>query len=450
MTVASATLQELVQQVVEAARREGATAADVIAMEADAFSVQVRMGEVETTTGARDKGIGLRVFHGQRSASASTSDFSAAGIERLVADTCVLAKLTEEDPFAGLPDDPTPPSGLDLDLWDGGTRLSVDERVAMAKQAEAVAMQADPRIVNSEGGAFDTAETEVAYANSNGFAGAYRTSSYGISAMPVASEHDNMQRDYWYSSARHLADMESPEAVGAEAARRVLRRLGARKVDTCEVPVVFDPNMSASLLGHLASAVSGSAVFKGVSFLGEHLNQSIMPDGITVVDDASLARGLGSRPFDGEGMASGRLPVVENGTLTTFLLDSYSGRKLKMASTGSASRGLSGSPSPSTSNFYMLAGKHSVADIIGSVERGLLVTELIGFGVNGVTGDYSRGAAGVWIENGELSFPVEEITISGNLLEMFQNIEMVGDDLHFRSRVTAPTLKISSMTLAGN
>jgi PmbA protein len=451
VTDVSGPLRGLVERVVERAVALGATGADALAVESDAFSVQVRMGEVETTTGARDRGLGVRVFHGPRSASASTSDLSPESVERLVAQTVELARLTQEDPFAGLPEGNDPaPSADPLELTDGGTHLTIEARVALAREAEEAARKADPRITNSEGAAFDASTGEIAYARSNGFSGAYRTSSYGISATPVAADDGGMQRDYWFTSARHFADLEPPEAVGREAARRVLRRLGARKVPTCRVPVVFDPEMAAGLISHLAGAVSGSAVYKGASFLGDKLGQAIAAPGVTVIDDGLRPRGLGSRPFDGEGVPVRRQAVVEGGMLNTFLLDTYSARKLGQATTGSARRGLGGNPSPGISNFHLVPGTATPEAIIASVENGFYVTELIGFGVNGVTGDYSRGAVGLWIENGELAFPVEEVTISGNLLEMYQGIEMIGNDLNFHRRVAAPTLKVGRMTVAGD
>jgi PmbA protein len=435
---------------VEQARALGADAADALAMESDAFSVQVRLGEVENTTGARDKGLGLRVFHGGRSATASTSDFSADAIKRLVSSTCELARLTEEDPDGGLPDQPGPDVLPELDLDDGGSSLSIEQRIDLAKRAEAAAMAADDRISNSEGGSFDSSRGEVAYARSNGFSGSYSTSSYGLSAVPVAEVDGAMQRDYWFTSARHFSDLDSPEAVGIEAARRVIRRLGAKQVPTCEVPIIFEPQMAASLLSHLVGALSGSAIYKGASFLADKLNSRIAPAGITIFDDALRPRGLGSRPFDGEGLASGSRALVEGGTLKSFLLDTYTARKLGMTSTGSASRGLGGSPSPAATNIYLQPGDQTPEQIIRDTPNGLYVTELIGMGVNGVTGDYSRGATGIWIENGELAFPVEEVTISGNLLDMYQSIDRVGNDLDMSRRIAAPTLRIAQMTLAGS
>jgi PmbA protein len=267
---------------------------------------------------------------------------------------------------------------------------------------------------------------------------------------PVAKANGSMQRDYWYSSNRKFARLESPKAVGEKAAQRALRRLGARKVKTCDVPIVFDPEISASLVRNLSSAISGYALYKGASFLVGKLGAQIASELVTVVDDGTILGALGSRPFDGEGLPTRSKTIVEKGRLQSYLLDTYSGRKLGMASTGNASRSVGEPPGVAPSNFYLAPGMHSPAAIIRSVKQGFYVTELIGFGVNMVTGDYSRGAVGLWIEDGELSYPVEEVTIAGNLKEMFQNIEMVGDDLEMRGRIAAPTIKVSQMTVAGN
>jgi PmbA protein len=449
-SAASGPLRDQAERAVARAVALGATAADAFAAESDAFSVQVRKGEVETTTGERDRGLGLRVFHGTRSATASTSDLSPDAVERFVAATVELARLTQEDPYAGLPDLSPAPVENGLELTDGGTVLPIADRIDLALRAEAAALSADPRIDNSEGASFDSSTGEVAYARSDGFSGGYRSSSYGLSVAPVARENGAMQRDYWYAAARHFGDLEDPEELGREAARRVLRRLGGRQVPTCKVPVVFDPETASSLMGHLASAVSGGSVYRKASFLAGRLGETVASPLVTVVDDARRPRGLGSRPFDGEGVPAARHVVVEGGKLQTYLLDSYAARKLSLVTTGNARRGLGSNPSAGATNFYLEPGAHTPEAIIASVPAGLYVTELIGFGVNGVTGDYSRGAAGIWIENGELTYPVEEVTISGNLMDMYRDIEMVGNDLTFRRRVCAPTLKVAGMTVAGS
>jgi PmbA protein len=289
----------------------------------------------------------------------------------------------------------------------------------------------------------------VIYASSRGFSGGYRDSAISLSVVPVASHNGAMQRDYWYSAQRHLSHLEKPADIGAKAAQRAVRRLAARQVRTCEVPVIFDPQMASGLLRHLAAAVSGYSLYKGVSFLIDKLGERIAPDFVTVVDDGTLPGKLGSKPFDGEGLPTRRTMVIENGVLRSYLFDAYSARKLNSRSTGNASRSVGSPPHVSPTNFVLQPGNTSPEEIISSVKSGLYVTELIGMGVNASTGDYSRGAVGLWIENGELAYPVEEITIAGNLLQMYAGIEVIGNDLDYRSSVVAPTLKIARMTVAG-
>ena len=338
----------------------------------------------------------------------------------------------------------------DLDLTDS-RRLTVEEEIELAKRAEQAALAADARITNSEGAECSTNAGSVLLANSHGFVGSYANTSYSLSVSPIAQESQGggMQRDYWYSVARKFHLLETPEHVGQEAARRTVRRLGSQRLTTQEVPVIYDPEVAKGLLGHLASAVSGYALYKGASFLLGQLDKSIGSELLTVVDDGRLPGGFGSRPFDGEGVATRRTMVVEKGRLTNYLLDTYSGKKMGMPSTGNASRSVGENPTVSATNLFLQPGSHSPEDILKSVPKGLLVTELIGFGINMVTGDYSRGAVGFWIENGELVYPVEEVTIAGNLKTMFQDIEMVGNDLEFRGRIASPTIKIRKMMVAG-
>lgn len=444
--------KELALRVLNHAQKRGATEADVMVVEGRNLSVQVRLSVVDRLTKAREKRLGLRVFFGKRSASASTSDLSPSSLDRLVADTCALAQAVAEDPVSGLPSKDAYASDCpDLDLYDE-TELGTDEHIALAKRAEAAALGADPRVSNSEGADFNSSAGLVVLASSHGFLGEFRSSSFSMSVSPVATDPatGGMQRDSWYAVQRAYARLESPESVGGEAARRTLRRLGARKVPTCRVPVVFDQETAASLLGNLCAAVSGYALYKGASFLVGQLGNRIASELLTVYDDGRMPRGFGSRPFDGEGLPTRRTMVVERGVLRSYLLDTYSGRKLGLASTGNASRSVGDSPSVGPTNFYAEPGMASPADIIRTVGRGLYVTELMGFGVNMVTGDYSRGAAGLWIENGELAYPVEEITIAGNLKQMLRNIELIGNDLEFRGRIASPTIKIAEMTVAGN
>ncbi len=442
----------LAQDLLREAERQGASAADAIIVENESFSVQVRMREVDTLKSAREKRLGLRVFMGQRSATMATSDFSSVSLARLVGDTLAMAAATPEDPFGGLPDPGAfLPDLPDLDLWDGEVAaFPIPDRIGMAREAEAAALACDPRIVNSEGSEYGHRDARIFFSNSRGFAGEYRTSSASLSVTPVAKDSGGMQRDGWYSVARRLHRLESPEAVGRTAARRTLRRLGARKVATQEVPVVFDPDMAASLLGSLCSAASGSTIYRGASFLVGKLGERVAAPGLTVVDDGRMPGGLGSRPFDGEGLPTRRTVVIQDGVLTSYLLDTYTGRKLGLASTGNASRSLGQRPTVGPTNFHIVPGAHAPEAIIRSVARGLYVTEMIGFGVNLVTGDYSRGAVGIWIENGALTHPVEEVTIAGTLQEMLRGIEMIGSDLEWRGSVAAPTLKIARMTVAGS
>ena len=443
---------ELAADMLDRAKQRGATAADIMIADGETFSVQVRLSAVDRLTKAREKRLGLRVFIGKRSASTSTSDFSRESLDRLVADTCALASAVAEDEQSGLPAEQLMAPDLpDLALYDP-TELAPDAQIELARRAEAAALASDPRVTNSEGSEFNSSCGRLVLGNSHGFLGAYRSSSFSLSVSPVATEPGTggMQRDSWYDVERKFARLDSPESVGQEAARRTIRRLGARKMSTRRAPVVFDQEMAGSLLSNLCSAASGYSLYKGASFLIGQLGKRLAPDFVTIYDDGRLSGGLGSRPFDGEGLATRKTTVMERGVLTNYLLDSYSGRKLGMPSTANASRGVGDNPSVGPTNFYLEPGKTDPAEIIRSVRDGLYVTELIGFGINLVTGDYSRGAAGFWIENGELTYPVEEITIAGNLKKMFAGIEMIGNDLEFRGRIASPTIKIGEMTIAGN
>ncbi|MGE3538694.1 MAG: TldD/PmbA family protein [Candidatus Tectimicrobiota bacterium] len=443
---------QLVQDLLRTAQRRGATAGDALLVDNESFEVQVRLGEVEKVQQSHQKRLGLRLFFGQRSATTSTADLSEASLRQLLDDTCALAQAMAEDPCAGLPDPAeTVHTFPDLELWDEAIgQVPVEERTALARQAERAALDYDSRITNSEGGDYSCSQSHVLYANSHGLVGQYRAGSASLSVSSIASDASGMQNDYWYGTGRKFSQLPSPAAIGQEAARRALRRLGARKVPTQRVPVVFDPSMAASLLGNLCAAVSGSALYRGASFLTEALGTRIAPESVTIYDDGTLPGALGSKPFDGEGLPTRRTTVVERGMLRSYLLDTYTARKLGMRSTGNAARSAGEAPSVSPTNFYLVPGTYVPEDIIASVPCGLYVTSLIGFGVNQVTGDYSRGASGIWIENGALTYPVEEITIAGNLREMFANIEMIGNDLDMRRRVTAPTLKISTMMVAGS
>jgi PmbA protein len=446
-------LKELATDVVKRAMTGGATAAEAVARDGSEFSTVVRLGEVETLKESGARALGLRVYIGQRAASTYTSDLTSAGIERLVSGALELARVTSEDPFAGLPD-PAELGSLteDLDLYyDDVYSLTTEERIDYARRAEAAALRADPRIKNSDGGSFDAATGRKVLANSLGFLGEYQRSYCSISAVPIAEDSNGaMQRDYWFSSARTLKELESPEQVGEEAARRTLRRLGAKKIGTTRVPVVFDPLVSRSIVEHFFEAANGDAIYRQASFFTGKLGKEVAGANVTVIDDGTTRGGFGTSPFDGEGVPTRRTVVVDKGVLSSYLLNTYTGRKLGMKTTGNAARGLAGTPGIGSGNFYLVPGEKTPQQLIAAVERGLYVTEFLGFGVNMVTGDFSRGASGMWIEKGELTYPVEEITVAGNLKDMFHNISAIANDLVFRGAVAAPTIRIEGLTVAGS
>ena len=451
-------LESLAADVVAKAMKAGATDAEAVAREGNEFSVRVRLGKVETLEESGSRGLGLRVFLRRRSASASTSDLTAEGIEQLVEGALELAKVTEEDPFSGLPEkEEFGAFPGDLHLYDEDVySLPGTERIEWARRAEAAALASDPRLTNSDGGSFEAATGRKALANSRGFVGGYRSSYAGVSAAPVAVEaNGQMQRDGWWSSARRLADLDSPESVGREAARRALRRLGARRVPTQQVPIIFAPEVARSLIGTIFEAASGDAIWRGASFLAGRLGKQIAAPSLTVIDDNIMLLptgmgGFGTTPFDGEGLPTRRTVVVEQGVLRNYLLNTYTARKLGMKSTHNAARGLAGTPGIGCGNFYLEPGTLTPEQIIAAVPAGLYVTSLMGFGVNTVTGDYSRGATGLWIENGALPHAVEEVTIAGNLAEMLKNVAAIGNDLEFRGAAASPTLRIDGMTIAGS
>jgi len=445
-------LQQLATDIVTKASKAGATDAEVVIREGDEFSTAVRLGEVETLKESGSRGVGLRVFVGQRVASTSSSDFTLEGIDHLISGALALARVTSEDPFAGLADaSEFGQLDHDLDLYHEDVySLPTAERIDFARRCEAAAMSADTRIQNSDGGSFDAATGHKVFANSRGFVGEYRSSYCSVSTSPIAmSRNREMQRDYWYSAARTLAKLDSPESVGAEAARRTLRRLDGRRVPTQRAPIVFAPEIARSLIGAIFDAANGESIYRGASFFTGKLGEQVAAESINVIDDGTIVGGHGSSPFDGEGLPTRRKVIVENGTLKTYLLNTYTARKLNMQSTGNAVRGLSGNPGIGNGNLYLEAGKLSPEEILREIKTGFYVTELLGQGVNMVTGDYSRGASGLWIENGELTYPVQEVTVAGNLKEMFRNITAIGNDLVFRGSVASPTMRIDGMTIAG-
>lgn len=457
MTMAGRSLLDLAAEVMNCALEAGATDAEAVAYEGQEFSAVVRLGEVETLKESGSRALGLRVFQGLRSANTSTSDLSREGLEKLVAGAVALARITNEDPYAGLPD-----QGAfgrvegDLGLsFDDVHRQTAAERIEIARRCEAAALAFDPRIKNSRGGDFDTATSHKVMVNSRGFAGEFRKSYCGFSASPIAAGDDGrMQGNYWFSSARTTAKLGDPEEVGRMAAQRALRKLGARSVPTQRVPVVFAPEIARGLIGNLFEAANGDSIYRHATFLDGMLGERIAGENITVVDDGTMVfdgiGGFGTSPFDGEGLATRRTVLVERGILRSYVTNTYTGRKLGIPSTGNASRGLAGNPGIGAGNFYLEAGTQTPEELLRPIRQGLYVTETMGFGVNLVTGDYSQGAAGLWIENGELAYPVEEITIAGNLKDMYRNIVGIGNDLVFRGASAAPTLVVEGMTIAGS
>jgi PmbA protein len=458
-TLTVSDLKQFAADVLAQAVKAGATDAEAIVYEGDEFSALVRLGQVETLKESGSRAIGLRVFLGQRTASTSSSDFSKDSIDRLVNGAVALAAITSEDPFAGLPESDAfgqcaAPESLGL-YFDDVNQQPPAERIDIARRVEAAAMAFDTRIQNSKGGDFDTATSHKILANSRGFVGEYRRSYCGFSAAPIAQDASgNMQQNYWYSSSRTTRKLESPEEIGRIAAERTLRRLGARQVPTQKAPVVFSPEIARSIIGNIFDAANGDAIYRHASFFADMLGQQVAGENITVVDDGTLVfdgiGGFGTAPFDGEGLPTRRKLLVEKGILKNYVMNTYTARKLGMASTGNASRGLAGNPGIGAGNFYLEAGSITPEQLIGDVKNGLYVTETMGFGVNLVTGDYSQGASGLWIENGELAYPVEEITIAGNLKDMYKNIVAIGNDLVFRSAAAAPTIRIEGMTIAGS
>lgn len=445
-------LREIASDVVARAMKAGATAAEAVVRDGTEFSSLVRLGQVETLKEAGSRAVGLRVFLGHKAASTYSSDFSREGMERLVKGALDLARITSEDPYAGLPE-PSQLGSLSGDLklyYDDVYSMPPEQRIEAARRAESAALAVDPRIQNSDGGSFDASVGRKVLANSLGFMGDYRRSYCSITALPIArDENGSMQRDFWYSSARTLAKLDSPESVGRKAAERTVRRLGARKIASTKVPVVFDAENARSLLSTVFDAVNGDAIYRQSSFLEGMLGQKIAAESVTVVDDGTVPGAFGTSPFDDEGVPSRRTVVVEKGILKSYLLNTYTAKKLGLRTTGNAARGLAGSPGIGHNSFFLQKGARSPQEMIADIRQGLYVIDLLGFGVNLVTGDYSRGATGIWIENGELTYPVEEITVAGNLKDMLNNISEIGSDLEFRSAVSCPTLRIDGMTIAG-
>jgi PmbA protein len=434
-------LEQLVDDLLSEAKRQGASAAEAGVSSDAGLSLTVRMGATETIEHTRDNGLGVTVYFGQRKGSASTSDLSPRAVKETVEAACNFAKYTSEDPCAGLADaDLMATETPDLDLyhpWD----VSTDEAIDLAIRCEAAARDEDPRIVNSEGATLNTHSGLNIYGNSHGFVGGYPSSRHSLSCAVVGKEAQSMQRDYWYSLSRLSEELESPEAVGRTAARRTVSRLGARRVATQQAPVLFQADVAVGLLRSFIGAIRGSALYRRSSFLLDHLQKQVFPAFVQIHEEPRLLRGLASSPYDNEGVATVNRTYIDNGMLQSYVLDSYAARKLGMQTTGNAG---------GVRNLRINSGGLDRAGLLSRMDRGLLVTELMGQGVNMVTGDYSRGAAGFWVEQGEIQFPVEEITIAGNMKEMFLGLQEVGNDIETRSSVQTGSWLIDRMTIAGD
>jgi PmbA protein len=439
--------EEILDRLLRAAKAAGADAADALLVESVAASVSYRLGKLEEIERAESSDLGLRVFVGQRIAFISSTDFSADAIEALPGRAVAMAKLAPEDKFACLaPKDRLARTFPKLDLEDAD-EPAADLLIARARDAEAAAMAVEG-VTNSEGGGANFNRSAIAFATSDGFRGGYAGTSHGMGVAVLAGEGVAMQMDYDSATARHTGDLEAPETVGRRAGERAVRKLDPRKAKSQRVPIVYDPRVANGLIGHFSGAISGSSIARGVSFLKEQMGKQIFAKGVRIVDDPHRPRGLRSKPFDAEGVANARRALIEDGVLTTWLLDCASAKQLGLQTTGHAARGTGGPPSPSPTNLFMEPGVLAPAALMAGIKEGFYITDLMGMGVNMVTGDYSRGASGFWIENGALAYPVAEVTIAGNLKDMFLNLTPA-NDLEFRHGTNAPTLRVEGMTVAG-
>ncbi len=433
-------LQDVVEQVLDAASASGASSAEVDVSLSQGSSLTVRLGEIETIEHNRDKSFSLTVFFGQKSGSASTSDMTADGIRHTVDAACSIAKLTAEDDCGGLADAEQMATEFpELNLW-YPWYPDADTQRDLALQCEEVARQTGDAISNSEGATVSSHEGVAIYANTHGFNGFRYGSRHSLSCSVIASDGEAMERDYWYSVARDRTEMQSAEEVGRIAGQRTLDRLGSRKIATCQTPVIYEAQVAGSLLSHLVSAISGGALYRKASFLLDHKGKKIFPRHINITENPHILKALGSAAFDNEGVATRQRSIIRDGVLIDYLLGSYSARKLGLQTTGNAG---------GVHNLMIEHGDKDLSALLRQMDTGLLVTELIGFGINNVTGDYSRGAAGFWVENGEIQYPVSEVTVAGNLLDMFQNFIEVGNDLDWRGNIITGSILLEQMTVAG-
>jgi PmbA protein len=447
MTKDAGAALDLLQDLIARARRAGADAADAVLFEGTSLSHGRRLGKTEKLERSEGQDLGLRVFIGRQQAVVSSTDRSPEALAELVERAVAMARTVPEDPFCGIAD----PSEIAhewpaLDMLDPA-EPAAEVLIERARTAEEAAL-AVAGVTNSEGAEAGWGSSSIVLAASNGFAGFYSGSSQGVSASVIAGSGTGMERDYDYASAIYAADLRDPAEIGKTAGERAVKRLGAKKMPTCRCPVVFDPRVARGFISHLLGAISGPSIARGTSFLKDRLGQQIFPEAITIIDDPHRRRGLRSKPFDGEGIANRRRALVDKGMLTTWLLDLRSARQLKLKTTGHAARGTASPPSPSATNVWIEPGALSPQELIADIVSGFYVTEMMGMGVNGVTGDYSRGAAGFWIDNGAIAFPVSEMTVAGNLKDIFARL-IAADDLEFKAGADAPTLRVDDLTVAG-
>lgn len=439
--------RQFLDDMLSAAKSAGADAADAILVEGTSASLSCRLGEPEDLERSESHDLGLRVLIGKRQAVVSSADFSKQALNDLVERAVAMAKAVPEDRFAGLADpDQLATEIPDLDEFDPA-EPSAEQMIEMARACEDAARSVDG-ITNSEGAELGFGKSTVYLAATNGFNGYRQGSRFSIGVSVVAGEGTKMERDYDFSSAVWLSDLDDPAEIGKKAGENTVRRLNPRKAESAQLPIVYDPRVASSLLGHFTGAINGQSVARGTTFLMNKMGEKVFADGITVIDDPLKKRGLRSKPFDGEGVQTKTRNVIDDGVLTTWILDLATSRQLGLETTGHAARGTGGPPSPSVTNVHLAPGKVSKKDLIGAIDSGFYVTELIGMGVNNVTGDYSRGAGGFWIEGGEIAYPVNEVTIAGNLRDMFLNLTPA-DDLEFKRATNSPTVRVDGMTIAG-
>lgn len=438
---------DLLQDLIARARRAGADAADAVLFEGASLSHARRLGKTEKLERSEGRDLGLRVFIGRQQAVVSSTDISPKALDELVERAIAMARTVPEDPYCGIADAvEIAREWPQLDMLDP-EEPSAELLIERARAAEEAALAVEG-VTNSEGAEAGWGHSSIALVASNGFAGTYTGSSHGVSASVIAGSGGGMERDYDYASAIYAADLRDPADVGKSAGERAVKRLGAKKMPTCRCPVVFDPRVARSFISHLLGAISGPSIARGTSFLKDRLGERIFPEAITIVDDPHRQRGLRSKPFDGEGIANRRRAIIDQGVLTTWLLDLRSARQLGLKTTGHAARGTASPPSPSATNVWIEPGAVSPEELVADIDSGFYVTEMMGMGVNGITGDYSRGAAGFWIDKGEIAFGVSEMTVAGNLKDMFARL-ITANDLEFKTGVDCPTLRIDDLTVAG-